>query len=40
MIEDGGTIHLFVPHRWERVLHLTLRVSDLGKFPVKGGLGQ
>ena len=33
MIEDQGVIHLFVPHRWERVLHLQFRESDLDKFP-------
>lgn len=33
MIEDQGVIHLFVPHRWERVLHLEFRESDLDKFP-------
>jgi len=33
MIEDRGVIHLFVPHRWERVLHLTFNESDLRRFP-------
>ena len=40
MIEDQGVIHLFVPHRWERVLHLTFPESDLGRFPTAGDLGR
>jgi hypothetical protein len=32
---DNGTLHLFVPHRWSRVLHLTLSEIDIGKFPTK-----
>ena len=28
-ILDNGTVHLFVPHRWQRVLHLTINESDL-----------
>ena len=40
MIEDRGVIHLFVPHRWERVLYLKLRESDLASLPVKAGLRQ
>jgi hypothetical protein len=35
---DNGTLHLFVPHRWSRVLHLTISESDLGKFPTKESL--
>src|SRR5205814_2244865 len=34
MIEDRSVIHLFVPHRWERVLHLTFKESDLPRFPL------
>jgi len=40
MIEDQGVIHLFVPHRWERVLQLTFRESDLGQFPTAEELRQ
>ena len=32
---DNGMLHLFVPHRWSRVLHLTLSENDLGKFPTQ-----
>ena len=32
MIEENGEIHLFVPHRWERVLHLRFREADLDTF--------
>jgi len=35
---DNGTLHLFVPHRWSRALHLTISESDLGKFPTKEDL--
>ncbi|MEO7599132.1 MAG: sialidase family protein [Opitutus sp.] len=30
---DRGTLHVFLPHRWQRVLHLTIEESDLTKFP-------
>lgn len=29
----GDVLHLFVPHRWRQVLHLTLRESDLARLP-------
>ena len=32
---DGRVLHLFMPHRWQQVLHLTLRESDLGKLPTR-----
>lgn len=32
-IVDGGAWHLFLPHRWKRVLHLTLREADLERLP-------
>jgi hypothetical protein len=28
---DGDTMHLFLPHRWRRALHLTIRAADLLK---------
>jgi N-acetylneuraminic acid mutarotase len=28
-------LHLFMPHRWQQVLHLTLRESELGKLPTR-----
>ncbi|QGJ71960.1 Exo-alpha-sialidase [Planctomycetales bacterium 10988] len=30
-----GTMHLFLPHRWQQVLHLTLPESDLDKLPTE-----
>jgi len=38
MFTDGGMIHLFIPHRWSRALHLTFRESDLHNFPTKAEL--
>jgi hypothetical protein len=38
MIEEDGIIHLFVPHRWERVLYLRFRESDVAKFPTRPNL--
>ena len=35
---DGDTLHLFVPHRWQQVLHLTVKESALGSFPTKAQL--
>ncbi|MEW6357188.1 MAG: sialidase family protein [Planctomycetota bacterium] len=32
MFVDEGIVHLFVPHRWERVLHLRFSESDIGRF--------
>lgn len=31
---DGGTMHLFLPHRWKRALHLTIRAADLERLPL------
>ena len=33
---DGGKLHLFMPHRWRRVLYLTLAEADLIKLPAMG----
>ena len=30
---DGGVLHLFLPHRWQQVLHLTIAESALGTLP-------
>jgi hypothetical protein len=30
---DQGELHLFLPHRWQRVLHLRIAERDLGRFP-------
>jgi hypothetical protein len=32
---DNGEIHVFMPHRWERVLYLHFKEADLKKFPTK-----
>jgi hypothetical protein len=33
VILDAGNLHIFMPHRWERCLHLTLREADLQRLP-------
>lgn len=33
MFVDDGYLNLFVPHRWQRVLHLRMRESDLAMAP-------
>lgn len=38
-IMDRGIVNLFVPHRWERVLHLRMKESELWKLPLKRDLG-
>ena len=35
MFVDEGTINLFVPHRWERAVHLQMKESDLAKLLVR-----
>jgi acetyl esterase/lipase len=30
---DGGVMHIFVPHRWQQVLHLTINESALRTLP-------
>jgi hypothetical protein len=35
---DGGTLHVFIPHRWERVLYLRVREADLARFPARQAL--
>ncbi|HVU84589.1 MAG TPA: exo-alpha-sialidase, partial [Puia sp.] len=32
---DNGELHCFIPHRWERVLYVHFKESDLNKFPTK-----
>jgi hypothetical protein len=31
---DDGTLNLFVPHRWQRALHLQVREQDLLALPM------
>lgn len=33
MFADDGELHVFMPHRWRRALHLHLRQSDLDTLP-------
>ena len=35
LIVDGDNLHLFLPHRWERVLHVRLKASDLPNLPTR-----
>lgn len=35
MFTDENELHLFVPHRWQQVLHLTIPVEELYKLPKK-----
>jgi pimeloyl-ACP methyl ester carboxylesterase len=35
MFADGQDLHLFIPHRWKRAMHLHLKASDLEKLPTK-----
>ena len=38
MFTDDGQAHIFVPHRWERVVHLTLPEEDLLSLPTREDL--
>ena len=33
-IVPGSVVHLFVPHRWKRVLYLTIAEAALGNLPL------
>lgn len=35
---DGDTLHLFMPHRWQQALHLTIKEAALGELPTAGDL--
>jgi hypothetical protein len=35
---DKGIMHLFIPHRWERIVHLTLPEAALTALPAKDAL--
>lgn len=35
---EDGVMHLFMPHRWLQVLHLTIKEDALGKLPTKSQL--
>ncbi len=36
---DDGVLNLFVPHRWERALHLQLKEEDLSALPTGSVIG-
>ena len=38
MFVDDGMVHLFVPHRWQRALHLWIKESDFRALPDKAEL--
>jgi hypothetical protein len=35
---DGTTFHLFMPHRWQQALHLTINEADFAKLPTEAEL--
>jgi len=35
---DGPDLHIFVPHRWRRALHLHIKASEMEKLPTKAEL--
>ncbi len=37
---DKGRVHMIIPHRWQRVLHLTIQEDALGKLPTKAELAK
>jgi Neuraminidase (sialidase) len=37
---DGEDLHLFVPHRWKRVLHLQIAARDLNGLPTRDDLNK
>nr|MBC8373665.1 hypothetical protein [Planctomycetota bacterium] len=38
MFADGEDLHLFIPHRWKRAMHLRLKASGLEKLPARAQL--
>ena len=39
MFIDGDTLNLFVPHRWQQVVHLKIKEKELFSLPKKSDLG-
>ncbi|HBJ86277.1 MAG TPA: hypothetical protein DDZ88_20915 [Verrucomicrobiales bacterium] len=37
---ENGVMHLFMPHRWQQVLHLTIKEDAFGKLPTKAMLAK
>ncbi len=40
LVVDGDVLHLFLPHRWERVLHLHFLASELANLPAQSDLAR
>ncbi len=40
MFVDEGVLHMFLPHRWERIVHLQLAEKDLGTLPTRTALSE
>ena len=38
MFADRGELHIFMPHRWRRALHLHIKESDLDALPALADL--
>lgn len=38
ILDDNNTVHLFVPHLWHQVLHLTMTENELKNAPLKGDI--
>jgi hypothetical protein len=39
VLAADGSVHIFMPHRWQRALHLKLRAGDLARLPTARDLG-
>lgn len=37
MFVDGGVLNIFVPHRWQRCLHLQMLETELNSLPLRSG---
>ena len=38
IVIDGDMVNIFVPHRWQQVLHLKIKEADLLCLPTKGDM--
>lgn len=37
---DDGALQVFFPHRWQQVVHLTIRESDLAGLPFRAQIAR
>ncbi|WP_166647225.1 exo-alpha-sialidase [Prosthecobacter fusiformis] len=37
---EDGVMHIFMPHRWQQALHLTIKESDFASLPTKAQLAK